>query len=328
MKERPILFNGEMVKAILDGRKTQTRRIVKGQNSSDSTGRTLVDRQGLLLELGDGVTARGIQSPFGTIGDRLWVITIKDIPGWEGLYGAGDDGEVYSLRTGSPKRLRPFVSGGYKRVSLCKCGGQQMMTVHEAVCRAFYGHPSFIKLRTTNPEVRHLDGNRLNNTPQNLDWGTPSQNWDDRKCAGRGIHEQHHNAKLSMSIARDMRASGKTAWALAEEYGVSPKTVRNVLRGLTWVDYSGSPANMPRWASRITLEITGVRVERLNDISEEDAKAEGVFRRMDGPHTEYSTGPNGTMHWSAKAAFRDLWQSIYGNWDANPWVWVYEFRKM
>lgn len=86
--------------------------------------------------------------------------------------------------------------------------------------------------------------------------------------------------------------------------------------------------HMPRWASRITLEITGVRVERLNDISEEDAMAEGVFRRMEGPHMEYSTGPNGTMHWNAKAAFRDLWQSIYGNWDANPWVWVYEFRKM
>jgi hypothetical protein len=321
VKERPILFSGPMVRAILNGRKTQTRRMVKPQPVGKqrvleglahvTIGMSPAD-DGAVWYVADCVSPGiEISCPFGAVGDRLWVITIKEIPGWEGLYGAGDDGEVYSLRTGFPKRLRASVSGGYKRVSLCKCGSQHMMTVHEAVCRAFYGSPSFLKLRTTNSEVRHLDGNSLNNTPQNLDWGTPSQNWDDRKCAGRGIHEQHHNAKLSMSIARDMRASGKTAWALAKEYGVSPKTVRNVLRGLTWVDYSSSPANMPRWASRITLEITGIRVERLQDIREEGASAEGV-------------------DWGTRRvfAFRDLWDSIYGNWDANPWVWVVEFRRV
>ena len=67
--------------------------------------------------------------------------------------------------------------------------------------------------------------------------------------------------------------------------------------------------HMPRWASRITLEIVSVRVERLCDMDGEDARAEGV---------------------ACHADFRDLWQSINGpgSWAANPWVWVVEFRRL
>lgn len=76
--------------------------------------------------------------------------------------------------------------------------------------------------------------------------------------------------------------------------------------------------HMPRWASRITLEITGVRVERLRDLSEDDAKSEGI------------TPPSGGVlpGWEYRINFRDLWMSIYGadNWEANPWVWVIEFK--
>jgi len=73
--------------------------------------------------------------------------------------------------------------------------------------------------------------------------------------------------------------------------------------------------HMPRWASRITLEVTGVRVERLRDISGSDAVAEGVRSRLPD---------NGV----AVAEYRDLWQSINGagSWEANPWVWVIEFE--
>ena len=80
--------------------------------------------------------------------------------------------------------------------------------------------------------------------------------------------------------------------------------------------------HMPRWASRITLEITGVRVERLQDISEADAKAEGVT--IDG-----IGNPGGPMRVHQRA-FKSLWQSINGpgSWDANPWVWCIEFRKI
>lgn len=76
--------------------------------------------------------------------------------------------------------------------------------------------------------------------------------------------------------------------------------------------------HMPRWASRLTLEITCVRVERLRDLSEDDAKSEGI------------TPPSGGVlpGWEYRINFRDLWMSIYGadNWEANPWVWVIEFK--
>ncbi|WP_264883765.1 ASCH domain-containing protein [Enterobacter roggenkampii] len=76
--------------------------------------------------------------------------------------------------------------------------------------------------------------------------------------------------------------------------------------------------HMPRWASRLTLGITGVRVERLRDLSEDDAKSEGI------------TPPSGGVlpGWEYRINFRDLWMSIYGadNWEANPWVWVIEFK--
>lgn len=86
------------------------------------------------------------------------------------------------------------------------------------------------------------------------------------------------------------------------------------------VDWKWTPSiHMPRLASRITLEITSVRVERLQDISEQDALAEGM------------TFPEGMEHGSNPVdAFRGLWQSINGpeSWDANPWVWVIEFKRV
>lgn len=82
---------------------------------------------------------------------------------------------------------------------------------------------------------------------------------------------------------------------------------------------------LPRWASRITLEVLGVRVERLQDISEEDARAEGVALE-DGQWTD----EDGTLRSDYRTAFRRLWISINGqdSWDANPWVWVVEFRRL
>ena len=82
--------------------------------------------------------------------------------------------------------------------------------------------------------------------------------------------------------------------------------------------------HMPRWASRITLRITEVRVERLQDISEDDAGAEGVK-----PCT--STGWNGEnlVVMTAREAFADLWNDINGSgaWDDNPWVWALSFER-
>ncbi|WP_339503944.1 hypothetical protein [Pseudomonas sp. RL_105y_Pfl2_101] len=91
--------------------------------------------------------------------------------------------------------------------------------------------------------------------------------------------------------------------------------------------------HMPRWASRILLEITGVRVERLQDITEGQAVAEGVRLMRDGSDTWVSReGPgNLVTPWpTAKEAFSDLWNSINGPdaWEANPWVWVVEFKRV
>ncbi|MBF8460302.1 hypothetical protein FMJ63_09715 [Klebsiella michiganensis] len=86
--------------------------------------------------------------------------------------------------------------------------------------------------------------------------------------------------------------------------------------------------HMPRWASRILLEITGVRVERLNAISEENASSEGVAQFRGGFWKHYQ--PGWTQHQlSARGSFVTLWKSIYDeeSWQSNPWVWVIEFKR-
>lgn len=107
----------------------------------------------------------------------------------------------------------------------------------------------------------------------------------------------------------------------------------------------GRPSiHMPRWASRIDLEITGVRVERVQDITNADAIAEGI-RHRDGGKGRYGEPLSGwswedphpidvdpVKGWerclgTARFAFGNLWNSIYGNWDANPWCWVVEFTR-
>lgn len=88
-----------------------------------------------------------------------------------------------------------------------------------------------------------------------------------------------------------------------------------------------SPIHMPRWASRITLEITDVRVERLQDISESDAIAEGC--RPVRPEIVLD-GLVARTGRSAVDEYCQLWESIHGpeSWSANPWVWVIEFKKL
>lgn len=95
--------------------------------------------------------------------------------------------------------------------------------------------------------------------------------------------------------------------------------------------------HMPHWASRITLRVKRVWVERVQDISEEDAQAEGIREvTKDGIVKKYciydlrdmSSVPWADMPKNPIPCFRDLWQSTYpGSWDANQWVWACEFEK-
>lgn len=87
--------------------------------------------------------------------------------------------------------------------------------------------------------------------------------------------------------------------------------------------------HMPRWANRITLEVTGVRVERLQEISEADALAEGVGVLSYGGAEDIWRSDSGDTR-DPRKAYSDLWESINGDgsWAANPWVWVVEFRRV
>jgi hypothetical protein len=213
MKERPILFSGPMVRAILDGTKSQTRRIVKPQPTKDYV--TLMPLSGELVGVtkhGGPVDNRGwLHCPYGKPGDRLWV----------------------------RETWRPFYESD------------------TGVCGIQYN--------------------------------------------ARG-HEEYYEKEE------------KEAWT---------KTLRGN-------DNWRPSIHMPRWASRITLEVVSVRVERLQHISEEDAKAEGIMWMPGEDIDGYSAG-SGFGHWNtSKDAFWDLWVSINGceSWDANPWVWVVEFKRI
>lgn len=119
-------------------------------------------------------------------------------------------------------------------------------------------------------------------------------------------------------------AVGPDVWNLDVEYsdgtenefsveGEKPKQTRE--RG----EYGWRPSiHMPRWASRILLEIVAVRVERLQAISRGDAMEEGC------PFPNMASGPD-PREW-----YSGLWNEINGagSWDANPWVWVVEFRRV
>jgi hypothetical protein len=142
-------------------------------------------------------------------------------------------------------------------------------------------------------------------------------------------------------------AVGDRLWvreAWRSEARFDPLPPRDVPRGALVsfeADYSSEPNDgcrgryrhgrfMPRWASRITLTVTSVRVERLQDISEEDAKAEGMVQNYnpdDESHGAWTGGVDFLYGWNATGAFRRTWELINGPaaWEANQWVAAYSF---
>ncbi len=137
------------------------------------------------------------------------MVTLKPIPVSPNEdYMAGDDGQIYSRTRYKGWGRKEYVdwyplsgrvaSSGYLTVSLCHNNVKVTKSVHRLVCTAFHGMPSAQSL-----QVRHLDGVRSNNRPENLCWGTQEENWQDRKAHGRGCEgEKHHAAKLT-DVERD-----------------------------------------------------------------------------------------------------------------------------
>ena len=133
----------------------------------------------------------------------------------------------------------------------------------------------------------------------------------------------------------------KETWFTAENLdGIKPTELLNDIR----INYAADLGDgdiilgrlrpsifMRRWMSRLTLELSAVRVERLNEISEEDAIAEGidVFSDGAGYTVPLPDGKLGPWQRNPVDAYRNLWEIINGagSWDANPWVWVVEFKR-
>jgi hypothetical protein len=108
-----------------------------------------------------------------------------------------------------------------------------------------------------------------------------------------------------------------------EQYGDEDEPVNVTAPDMRWVP----SIHMPRWASRILLEVVSVRVERLQDISDQDAIAEGIGLNTSAAGVPMTVPAGETL---PRVAYRALWESINGtgSWDRNPWVWVVEFRRV
>ncbi|WP_407609269.1 hypothetical protein [Klebsiella aerogenes] len=239
MKERGMIFNGEMVRAILDGRKTQTRRIIAPQPADD-------------IERG--------------------IFPNPEAIGWKS-----------SLR--------------HKHGST---------TAH--FCH--YGKPGDrIWVRETFACLGNEDGCAID--------------WNDNLVKGGGP-----DAARIYRASCEQKPGNYGLWSIPDDASWKPHTDEMQFEGV-WVP----SIHMPRWASRILLEITDVRVERLNAISEEDAMREGIDAdRLSESQDNYDciADHNMTGRPTAKGYFSELWQSIYGeeSWKANPWVWVIEFKRI
>jgi len=235
MKERPILFNGPMVRALLDDSKTKTRRVMKPQMVyGDVCG---LFESWYLPKGNDGgilwLNAKAqilSMCPYGQPGDKLWVR------------------ETFQYRGAS------YDGDGIEDADWFRCYGK-------------------------------------------------GDSWDPEFPYGWGP-SRHMNVR-AMVEPDEQEGEGITGWVT--------KRIPSI--------------HMPRWASRITLEIVSVRVEQLQDISEADALAEGIDAEK-AKLTMSSIGMNDIV--GPIAEYSTLWESINGpsSWAVNPWVWVVEFKRI
>lgn len=155
----------------------------------------------------------------------------REAPGTDGRYEVSSLGRIRCV--GRPPRVGSINRRGYRHFQM-RVGGRKAvnLSVHRLICEAFHGAPF------EGAVVRHLDGDTLNNLPENLAWGTVAENIADQTRHGtkpRG--ERHANAKLTESGVREIRrrrSAGERAKDLAREFGISDSMIAGLCRGERW----------------------------------------------------------------------------------------------
>lgn len=155
---------------------------------------------------------------------------------WAPGYGLSRDGRAWSKMRGPWRELRlsrEYQSLGYRMVVLRVNGRQKRVFLHTLMLRVFVGpRPSH------SHQGRHMDGNFLNNAIDNLKWGTPQDNADDRSRHGRTRKgSSHPMAKLNdddIVGIRLMLASGFSGVVISELYGVTPTSISSINTGRFW----------------------------------------------------------------------------------------------
>lgn len=155
------------------------------------------------------------------------------VKGYEGLYEVDTDGNVYSCLTNKTRRkgiLKPYVKNGYLAVNLYINNKCKHYYIHRLVAEAFIPNSNDL------PCVNHIDGNKENNSLENLEWCTRSEN---EKHAYKNDLEIHY-CKLSKRQVKEIRelyvpkSKNFGTVALAKKYKVSQSTIYNIIKGLTY----------------------------------------------------------------------------------------------
>jgi len=167
--------------------------------------------------------------PNGTSGHRAATKPIPDLPG----YFAGTDGRIYSTRSGRWRRLGQWPDkDGYLKVNTSIRGVERSKYVHKLIAHAY------LPPKTDGVELRHLDGDKTNNKPLNLVWGTQKDNAEDRDRHGRTAWgERQGAAKLTAKDVRSIRkrlARGETHKEIADRFSVCIATVGHIKSGRNW----------------------------------------------------------------------------------------------
>ncbi len=157
------------------------------------------------------------------------------IPGFPG-YMADSLGYIWSIATnwrgyGRRPLTQSVNNHGYYIVRVYRDGKRINQPVHKLMCLAFHGEKP-----SESHEVRHLDGTKINNIPDNVVWGTRSENAQDRTKHGIAKGWFGNNQKLTKNQVVMIKKIYRIGMgvSLAKYYGVTPTTIRNIAKGVTW----------------------------------------------------------------------------------------------